>query len=216
MVRFRLAPHRARLNCGSMDPNFSLDPRRPGQQREVAAQNRSAKFPVVTPLSGTAVSLDSVPDPILATGTIGAGVAVIPDAGVEVVQILAPIGGVMKRVAPNMFVIQTQPAPGGLPQEPGAHPDNFHAETLADQPSIFMQLGVDTGRLNGQGFDVHVQEGDLVRQGTPVCTYAPRELGRMGFDPVVMVLGLQMGASEVKLDVFSGEPVMDGDNLFWV
>ncbi|WP_297667535.1 PTS glucose transporter subunit IIA [uncultured Corynebacterium sp.] len=188
-----------------MDPNFSLDPRRPGQQREVTAQNHSAKFPVVTPLAGTAVSLDSVPDPILATGTIGAGVAVIPDAGVEVVQILAPIGGVMKRVAPNMFVIQTQPAPGGS-----------HAEMLADQPSIFMQLGVDTGRLNGQGFDVHVQEGDLVRQGTPVCTYAPRELGRMGFDPVVMVLGLQMGASEIKLDVFSGEPVMGGDNLFWV
>lgn len=205
MVRFRLAPHRARLNCRSMDPNFSLDPRRPGQQREVAAQNSSAKFPVVTPLAGTAVSLDSVPDPILATGTIGAGVAVIPDAGVEVVQILAPIGGVMKRVAPNMFVIQTQSVPGGS-----------HAEMLADQPSIFMQLGVDTGRLNGQGFDVHVQEGDLVRQGTPVCTYAPRELGRMGFDPVVMVLGLQMGASEIKLDVFSGEPVMDGDNLFWV
>ncbi|WP_296107730.1 PTS glucose transporter subunit IIA [uncultured Corynebacterium sp.] len=188
-----------------MDPNFSSDPRRPGRQREVAAQNLSAKFPVVTPLAGTAVSLDSVPDPILATGTIGAGVAVIPDAGVEVVQILAPIGGVMKRVAPNMFVIQTQSVPGGS-----------HAEMLADQPSIFMQLGVDTGRLNGQGFDVHVQEGDLVRQGTPVCTYAPRELGRMGFDPVVMVLGLQMGASEIKLDVFSGEPVMDGDNLFWV
>lgn len=205
MVRFRLAPHRARLNCRSMDPNFPLDPRRPGQQREVAAQNSSAKFPVVTPLAGTAVSLDSVPDPILATGTIGTGVAVIPDAGVEVVQILAPIGGVMKRVAPNMFVIQTQSVPGGS-----------HAEMLADQPSIFMQLGVDTGRLNGQGFDVHVQEGDLVRQGTPVCTYAPRELGRMGFDPVVMVLGLQMGASEIKLDVFSGEPVMDGDNLFWV
>lgn len=205
MVRFRLAPHRARLNCGSMDPNFSLDPRRPGQQRELVAQNHSAKFPVVTPLAGTAVSLDSVPDPILATGTIGAGVAVIPDAGVEVVQILAPIGGVMKRVAPNMFVIQTHPVPG-----------DSHAEVLADQPSIFMQLGVDTGRLNGQGFDVHVQEGDLVRQGTPVCTYAPRELGRMGFDPVVMVLGLQMGASEIKLDVFSGEPVMGGDNLFWV
>lgn len=205
MVRFRLAPHRARLNCRSMDPNFPLDPRRSGQQREVAAQNSSAKFPVVTPLAGTAVSLDSVPDPVLATGTIGAGVAVIPDAGVEVVQILAPIGGVMKRVAPNMFVIQTQSVPGGS-----------HAEMLADQPSIFMQLGVDTGRLNGQGFDVHVQEGDLVRQGTPVCTYAPRELGRMGFDPVVMVLGLQMGASEIKLDVFSGEPVMDGDNLFWV
>lgn len=205
MVRFRLAPHRARLNCGSMDPNFSLDPRRPGQQREVTAQNHSAKFPVVTPLAGTAVSLDSVPDPILANGTIGAGVAVIPDAGVEVVQILAPIGGVMKRVAPNMYVIQTQSAPDGP-----------HAEMLADQPSIFMQLGVDTGRLNGQGFDVHVQEGDLVRKGTPVCTYAPRELGRMGFDPVVMVLGLQMGASEIRLDVFSGEPVMDGDNLFWV
>lgn len=211
MVRFRLAPHRARLNCRSMDPNFSQDPRRPGQQRELVAQNHSAKFPVVTPLAGTAVSLDSVPDPILATGTIGAGVAVIPDAGVEVVQILAPVGGVMKRVAPNMFVIQTQSAPGGL-----RHGSDFHAEMLADQPSIFMQLGVDTGRLNGQGFDVHVQEGDLVRQGTPVCTYAPRELGRMGFDPVVMVLGLQMGASEIKLDVFSGEPVMGGDNLFWV
>ena len=38
----------------------------------------------------------------------------------------------------------------------------------------------------------------------------------MGFDPIVMVVGLQMGASEIKVDVIPGEPVMGGDNLFWV
>ncbi|WP_296212404.1 PTS glucose transporter subunit IIA [Corynebacterium sp. YSMAA1_1_F7] len=200
-----------------MDPHSSQDPRRPGLQRELSAQYPSAQYPVVTPLAGTAVSLSSVPDPVLATGTIGAGVAVIPDAGVEVVQVLAPIGGVVKRVAPNMFVIQTQPLPTAVRPDSGTHAvDGRHAEMLADQPSIFMQLGVDTGRLNGQGFDVHVQEGNIVRQGTPVCTYTPRELGRMGFDPIVMVLGLQMGASEIKIDVIPGEPVMGGDNLFWV
>lgn len=177
MVRFSLAPHRARLDSADMDP-------------------------VVTPLPGTATSLSSVPDPVLATGTIGAGVAVIPDAGVEVVQVVAPVSGVARRVAPHMFVIQTQCAEGD--------------DGSDGQPSVFMQLGVDTGRLNGQGFDLHIQEGDIVRQGTPICTYTPRELGRMGFDPIVMVVGLQMGASEIKVDVIPGEPVMGGDNLFWV
>mgnify|MGYP000005737406 FL=1 len=212
MVRFLLATHRTRLDSGGMDPRFAQDPRRPGLQQELPVQ-----YPVVTPLAGTAVSLNSVPDPVLATGTIGAGIAVIPDAGVEVVQALAPIGGMMKRVAPNMYVIQAQSLPATLRPDSGTHAvDGRHAEMLADQPCIFMQLGVDTGRLGGQGFDVHVQEGDIVRQGTPLCTYTPRELGRMGFDPVVMVLGLQMGASEIKIDVMSGEPVMGGDNLFWV
>ena len=63
----------------------------------------------MTPFSGTAVSLRAVPDPVFTMGTMGYGVAVIPDPDVEMVRVTAPITGVITRVQPHLYVIQAVP-----------------------------------------------------------------------------------------------------------
>lgn len=137
---------------------------------------------VRSPLSGTVVSLNSVPDPKFAMGAFGAGIAVIPDPGVEVVDVKAPVSGIVERTLPNAYVVNS----GGQ--------------------KILMQLGVDTARLEGQGFACHVQVGDVVDYSTTLCTYVPRELGRMGFDPVVLITALHTVEDSLDYFCFSGEP----------
>ena len=138
-----------------------------------------AQCRVLTPFSGTVASLDSVPDPVFASGAIGAGIAVIPDPGVELVTVTAPLAGVVTRVLPHLYLLQAVPpqvTPAQATLQAAARWRRF-AEAQ-DYPSVLIQLGIDTARLEGEGFNQHVEEGQFVPQGAPLCTYAPRELGR--------------------------------------
>lgn len=149
-----------------------------------------SRLAVVSPLDGTVASLESVPDPIFASCTVGAGIAVVPDPGVEVVSVTAPISGIVTRVQPHVFVIGT------------------------GEQRILVHLGVDTARLNGQGFDVHFPEGSVVEAGMAMCTYTPKELGRMGYDPIVVIVAMQTNYHDIGGAVIPGEPIGSGDVLF--
>lgn len=155
----------------------------------IGAMNDSP-LTVLSPLDGTVASLDSVPDPVFATGTMGAGIAVVPDPDAEVVGIHAPADGVLIRVLPNLFVLDAK----------GHH--------------ILVHLGIDTARLDGQGFDMHWPEGMQVTKDMVVCTYTPRELGRMGFDPIVVVVAMRTGADGLSPLALPGEPVSRAGVLF--
>lgn len=144
---------------------------------------------IITPMPGTVASLDSVPDPIFAAGTLGGGLAVVPDPDRDHVTLRAPVSGVLTRLMPHFFVIVTE---SGVP--------------------VLTHLGVDTGRLDGQGYSVHVKEGQHIRVGQRVTTYAPRELARLGFDPVVPVVAMRIAAVEGRM--VPGEPCEPGDVLF--
>lgn len=146
---------------------------------------------VRSPLSGTVVNLTQVPDPIFAMGTVGAGVAVIPDPGVEVVHVTSPVDGLITRIMPHLFVVQPR-----------------------SDVSLLVHLGVDTARLRGQGFDAKLSENSAVKQGQVVCSYAPKEIGRMGFDPIVMVVAMQHPQQLLEDVMIAGEPCEQGDNLY--
>lgn len=149
-----------------------------------------SQLSIVSPLDGTVASLDSVPDPVFATGTVGAGIAVVPDPGVEVVEIAAPMDGTLTTVQPHLFVLEN------------------------GERRLLVHLGVDTARLAGQGFDAHWPESTEVHKGMPIVTYTPRELGRMGFDPIVVVVMMKTAAHELAGMAYAGEPVNRGGVLF--
>lgn len=144
---------------------------------------------IITPMPGTVASLDSVPDPIFAAGALGGGLAVVPDPGTDQVTLRAPVSGVLTRLMPHFFLIVTD---SGVP--------------------VLTHLGVDTGRLDGQGYSVHAGEGQYVRVGERVTTYAPRVLCRLGFDPVVAVVAVRVPDVEARMT--PGEPCEPGDVLF--
>jgi PTS system glucose-specific IIA component len=150
---------------------------------------RQMTLDIITPMSGTVASLDSVPDPIFASGCVGGGLAIVPDPETEQVTLRAPVSGVLTRLMPHFFLIVTD---DGIP--------------------VLTHLGIDTGRLDGQGYSLHASEGQRVSVGERVTTYAPRALGRLGFDPIVPVVAMQLPDIEGRL--IPGEPCEPGDVLF--
>jgi PTS system glucose-specific IIA component len=147
---------------------------------------------VVTPMSGTVAPLEAVPDPLFAAGTVGPGMAVVPDPGVEYVTVCAPVSGVITRLMPHLFLILTD-----------------------DEIPVLVHLGIDTAQLDGQGYSVHAEQGQRVRVGERITTYAPLAIGRLGYDPIVPVVVMQRDPHVVvSSELLPGEPCELGDVLF--
>jgi PTS system N-acetylglucosamine-specific IIA component len=102
------------------------------------------------PVAGQVVDLAVVPDVVFAGQLVGPGVAVQP-AG-DVVRVCAPVAGRIAVLHPQAVVVL---AAGGR--------------------AVLVHLGIDTARLAGRGFAVHVAQdqqveaGDLLVQWDPVA-----------------------------------------------
>lgn len=119
--------------------------------------------PVLAPVSGRAVALSDIPDPVFSQGMVGYGAAVDPPR--EVVDAVAPVGGRLLKLMPHAYVIMT--------------PDNV---------GVLVHLGLDTVALKGEGFVAHVAEGDTVTAGQTVITYDVPSIVAAGLNPIVPVV----------------------------
>ena len=95
---------------------------------------------IVAPMTGTAVKLCDVPDPIFAEKIVGDGIAIVPLES----EVVAPIGGRVVQIA------HTQ-----------------HALALRDEAGIefLIHMGIDTVQLKEQAFFYFVKVGDEVKRG---------------------------------------------------
>lgn len=101
---------------------------------------------VFAPLSGKAVKLESVPDRTFSRGLLGDGMAIEPING----EVFAPFSGEIILTFPTKHAV-------GLRSETGLE--------------VLIHIGIDTVHLNGEGFEVHVKEGDHVKQGDVLVTF---------------------------------------------
>lgn len=152
------------------------------------AENR---IPVLAPSSGRVIGLEEVPDPVFAALMVGPGAAIATDLGVsDVVDALAPVGGVVAAMHPHAFVIA---GPGG-----GAH-------------SVLVHLGIDTVQLKGAGFELLAEQGDEVVAGQPLVRWSPDDVVARGMSAIVAVIAL--AATPEHLTVTEVEHVDPGDFL---
>ncbi|MGM1059995.1 PTS sugar transporter subunit IIA [Saccharothrix sp. Mg75] len=142
---------------------------------------------VTSPVSGRAVPLSEVPDPVFSQAMVGPGVAVEPDR--VRADVVSPVDGVVVTLHPHAFVVATD---GGA--------------------AVLVHLGIDTVKRKGEGFTLHVVKGETVRAGQPVVTWDPAEVEAAGFAPICPVIALD-AAAEVLRDQ-AGGPVTAGDHLF--
>lgn len=113
------------------------------------ARNRQKKHmddntvSILSPVTGEVFELSSVPDEAFSSGMMGDGIAVLPTDP----EITAPVAGTIA------FVFDTKHAIG-LVTEQGI--------------GVMIHIGIDTVKLNGKGFDVLVETGQIVSAGQPV------------------------------------------------
>ena len=123
-------------------------------------RHKDETLKVAVPVSGTILDITDVPDPVFAGQHMGPGFAVDPTSG----EFTSPIDGEVTLVAPTLHAV-------GLKAGNGAE--------------ILVHIGIDTAELKGDGFTVHVHEGDTVSVGDPLLT-----VDRSGTEMVVNARGI--------------------------
>ncbi|WP_232211833.1 PTS sugar transporter subunit IIA [Saccharomonospora halophila] len=143
---------------------------------------------MLSPVPGTAVPLQSVPDPVFAQGLVGPGAAVEPDDGDGAA--CAPIAGTVTTVRSHAFVIEAD-----------------------DGRAILVHLGIDTVGQQGAGFTPRVARGARVGAGDPVVGWVPADVRAAGYSAVVPVVALD-AAGAVLADLVDVGRVTASDVLF--
>lgn len=96
-----------------------------------------------SPITGEAVDLSQVPDPVFAEKMVGDGVAIIPTHG----TIVAPCDGKVVQIFPTNHAVGIETTTG---------------------LDLLIHIGIDTVSLEGKGFKRLVEEGDTVKKGQPI------------------------------------------------
>lgn len=115
------------------------------------------------PIKGKAISYEEIPDETFAAGILGQGIGVVPEEG----AVYAPFDGEISSVAETGHAI-------GIT---GNH-----------DMELLIHVGIDTVKMNGDGFLVKVAEGDKVVKGQLLMTFDIEKIKAAGFDTTTAVL----------------------------
>ncbi|MCG3760865.1 PTS glucose transporter subunit IIA [Vibrio cincinnatiensis] len=112
---------------------------------------------IASPLSGEVVPLSMVNDPTFASEIMGQGVAIRPDSG----TLFAPFDGYVASIFKSHHAI-------GLKSEQGVE--------------LLIHIGLDTVKLQGDGFSLLVQTGEKITEGMPLIQFDLDKITHLGFD----------------------------------
>jgi sugar PTS system EIIA component len=101
---------------------------------------------IEAPLTGEMNSLSEVPDPVFAEKMMGDGFAITPSEGV----VVAPISGEIVQLFHTKHAV-------GIRSNEGVE--------------VLIHVGLETVKLNGEGFEAHVSEGQKVNAGDKLLTF---------------------------------------------
>ncbi|MGV9869267.1 glucose PTS transporter subunit IIA [Rhodococcus koreensis] len=155
------------LTSGAVGPMKAFAPQEEAPQQEEAsesAERATTTATLVAPATGTVIPLAEVPDPVFSGAVLGDGAAIDPADG----HFVAPVSGtlMMAMASGHAYGIRT---PDGV--------------------EILLHIGIDTVKLQGEGFDVHVKQGDTVEAGDPLCDVdldAVRAAGYSTITPLII------------------------------
>ena len=143
---------------------------------------------VSSPLTGRAIGLAAVPDPVFSGAMVGPGTAVDPVR--ERTEAVAPVDGIVVSLHPHAFVVVDSEGHG-----------------------VLTHLGIDTVQLNGEGFELVAAKGDTVTRGQTVVRWDPAAVEEKGKSPISPVIALEATA-EALGDVLEDGDVERGQALF--
>ena len=124
-----------------------------------------SKLDVLSPFTGSVISIEDVPDPVFAKKMLGDGVALRPTEGMA----LAPIDGkiTILHSSGHAFAVQAGNSP----------------------ITVLVHIGLDTVKLKGQGFALRAKVGDMIKAGQPVIEFDLAVIAASGYSfisPVIL------------------------------
>ena len=111
---------------------------------------------VKSPITGRIIPLDQIPDQVFSQGVLGEGVGIEPTGNV----VVAPGNGTVCSV-----------------MEDSKHACGIQLDNGVE---VLIHVGMDTVEMAGDGFQLHVQEGDRVRLGDKLITFDPEKIRKAG------------------------------------
>ncbi|MFZ1382023.1 MAG: glucose PTS transporter subunit IIA [Scrofimicrobium sp.] len=116
-----------------------------------------------SPLEGEVIPLEKVPDAAFAAGVVGKGIAIDPSVG----RLLSPGDAKVLMTFPTGHAI-------GLKMDTGIE--------------LLVHIGIDTVNMEGKGFKVLVDKGDVVAKGDPLVEFDIEQIRSEGYSPITPVL----------------------------
>ncbi|MEG0386713.1 MAG: PTS glucose transporter subunit IIA, partial [Niameybacter sp.] len=105
--------------------------------------NKLKGIEIISPMTGEAIDLSQVPDPVFSEKMVGDGIAIIPTEN----RVVAPCDGKIVQIFPTNHAIGIETTTG---------------------LDLLIHIGIDTVDLKGEGFKRLVEEGDTVKMGDPI------------------------------------------------
>ena len=148
-----------------------------GEKQEQKEQTAEIKK-IESPLAGTVIPLSEVHDEVFASEMMGKGCAVIPEEG----KVYAPFDGKVVGLL-----------------------DNHHAVGMesTDGVEILIHVGMDTVKLNGRCFTIHVEEGEQVKKGQLLLEFDIPGIKEAGYEvttPIVVTNSDEFNDVEMKAE----------------
>lgn len=109
--------------------------------------------------TGKAIDLEDVNDPVFSEKILGDGIAVIPSGP----EVLSPVSGTITQIA-----------------------HTYHAVGIKgdDDVDVLLHMGIDTVKLEGEGFSACIEEGQHVDAGQKIMDMDLDFIRSQGYDPI--------------------------------
>lgn len=126
-----------------------------------------------TPIKGELIAITEVNDQVFSQKMMGDGFAIIPSEN----TVISPLSGTVDVVFPTKHAI-------GIKSNTGIE--------------FIIHIGIDTVKLNGEGFTSYVEQGQKISQGVKLVTFDLDLIKSKGYDTSVIVI---FPNNDVKLNL---------------
>ena len=135
---------------------------------------------LTSPMSGTAMPLENVADPVFSSGALGNGVGIVPSDG----HVLAPASGtiVTAMESGHAYGIKTD-----------------------DGVEVLIHVGLDTVNLKGEGFTPKATTGERVSRGEPLVDVDLQVVREAGYDPTTILVVTNTASLRAVVPIVDGE-----------
>lgn len=127
---------------------------------------------VPSPITGKAVSIETVPDPAFAQKQMGEGIAIEPAEG----KVFAPFSGKVAHLVKSKHAVILEHASGA---------------------QLLIHVGINTVSLKGSAFTAHVATGDKVKAGQLLIEFDIDQIKAAGY-PIITPVLVPDGLDAVK------------------